>query len=67
MLSEQYDIEREDENEGRGECDSCKGTGVIDVGDCEDGVEEECPTCMGEGFVDEGDGIALQRKRDLYD
>lgn len=33
-------------------CQSCGGVGLIDVGDCEDGVEEMCPECNGEGLVE---------------
>lgn len=34
-------------------CNSCKGTGQYDVGDCEDGVVEICPECDGTGGYDE--------------
>jgi hypothetical protein len=30
-------------------CESCAGSGVIDVGDCENGVWDECPSCEGSG------------------
>lgn len=34
------------------DCKTCKGTGTIDIGDCEDGVTAECPACDGTGQVD---------------
>lgn len=34
------------------DCNTCKGTGIIDIGDCEDGVQDECPECKGTGKVD---------------
>lgn len=33
-------------------CESCKGAGQYDVGDCEDGVVEVCPECDGTGGYD---------------
>lgn len=33
-------------------CESCKGCGVIDLGDCEDGVWETCPECCGDGVIE---------------
>lgn len=34
------------------DCKTCGGSGVIDIGDCEDGVWDTCPACDGEGIVD---------------
>lgn len=34
------------------ECKSCHGTGVIDIGDCENGVQDSCPECGGGGEID---------------
>lgn len=53
MYAEQYDVDREDENETTSECVDCKGTGVIDIGDCEDGVQDECPVCLGVGRIND--------------
>lgn len=33
------------------ECPSCRGSGCIDIGDCEDGVIDVCPQCDGEGEI----------------
>ena len=37
------------------ECPSCKGSGQIDIGDCEDGVTGNCPQCCGTGIIEEGE------------
>lgn len=34
------------------DCQSCHGTGIIDIGDCEDGVQDDCPECGGDGKRD---------------
>lgn len=34
------------------ECRTCRGTGTITIGDCEDGVQDECPACGGDGQID---------------
>lgn len=34
------------------ECRGCHGLGVIDIGDCEDGVQIECPACNGDGEIE---------------
>lgn len=36
-------------------CETCGGTGTIDIGDCEDGVTDECPACNGTGKQQEED------------
>lgn len=54
MLRELYDFEIRvsDIETQKAECESCGGVGVIDIGDCEDGVWEECPQCGGVGYED---------------
>lgn len=34
-------------------CPSCQGTGVWDIGDCEDGVWATCEECDGLGEIDD--------------
>jgi hypothetical protein len=38
------------------ECPGCLGSGVIEIGDVEDGVLEDCPACDGTGEM-EGEEI----------
>lgn len=45
-------------------CQSCQGSGVYTIGDCEDGVDEECPECAGSGEVSSGD--RFDPKRDAW-
>lgn len=33
-------------------CEGCGGLGVIDMGDCEEGVWDTCPECAGEGVIE---------------
>jgi len=33
-------------------CPSCEGLGCIDIGDCEDGVQDVCLECEGKGEVE---------------
>lgn len=42
-------------------CSSCHGSGVYDVGDCEDGVWETCPACQGTGEEEDGDEFIPNR------
>jgi DnaJ-class molecular chaperone len=46
----------DDDKDIRPDCDSCGGSGSIDIGDCEDGVTDTCPACDGTGKGPE-DGI----------
>lgn len=59
MLNELYRFELllQDVEEPRIECESCGGIGVIDIGDCEDGVWDECPRCNGKGVEDDNETI----------
>jgi hypothetical protein len=43
------DLAHDDDKDTRPDCDSCGGSGSIDIGDCEDGVTDTCPACNGMG------------------
>lgn len=47
------------------DCQSCRGTGAIDIGDCEDGVIDICPECGGTGEVDYSADV-FDPKRDAF-
>lgn len=51
MINELYDFEYMEEAEALETCESCAGTGAIDVGDCEEGIWEACPECEGQGII----------------
>jgi DnaJ-class molecular chaperone len=42
-------------------CDSCKGSGSIDIGDPEDGVTDVCFVCDGTGKQLQGDEFIPER------
>lgn len=59
MMDSGHNDERNLENEP--DCQSCGGSGQIDIGDCEDGVTDECPACHGTGKEPQGDKFIPER------
>ena len=63
MINELYRFDFIDER--MVECPACAGLGVIDIGDCEDGIQDECPRCEGRG-EEEADVDIFDPKRDAF-
>jgi DnaJ-class molecular chaperone len=56
----------DDDKDTRPDCDSCAGTGNLDIGDCEDGVTDTCPACNGTGKGPEEGINEFVPKRDAF-